>query len=174
MKVLETPWLAVLILMIAGLVNPREMSSQGASSLALMPMPAHVTQGDGQFVISGSLSIGLQGYKDSRVASARSRFLDVLSRETGIPFYGDAKSDQVNFIIKTAGASDAVQSLGEDESYHLEISTNHVELTAPNALGAMHGFQTFLQLVRITPTGLHRSCRDDRRQAEIPMARPDD
>ncbi len=121
--------------------------------MALMPMPAHVTQGDGQFVISGSLSIGLQGYKDSRVASARSRFLDVLSRETGIPFYGDAKSDQVNFIINTAGASDAVQSLGEDESYHLEISTNHVELTAPNALGAMHGLQTFLQLVRITPNG---------------------
>src|SRR6185437_717041 len=42
---------------------------------------------------------------------------------------------------------------GENESYHLEISANHVELTAPNPLGILHGLQTFLQLVRTTPQG---------------------
>jgi len=154
LKVLEMPWRAVLIFMIAGLVNTPEMKSQSAGALALMPMPAHVTQGDGQFIINGDFAVELQGYKDARVASARSRFLDVLSRETGIPFFGTEMSDHAaNFNVKTAGASDAVQRLGEDESYHLEISTNHVELTAPNPLGVLHGFQTFLQLVRITPQG---------------------
>src|SRR6476620_6514422 len=127
LKVLGTSWLAVLSLMIAGLMNTPEMKSQSAGSLPLMPMPAHFTQGEGQFIINGSFAVELQGYKDARVVSARLRFLNVLFRETGIPFYDAAMSDQGNFIIKTAGASNAVQSLGEDESYRLEISTNHVE-----------------------------------------------
>jgi hexosaminidase len=46
-----------------------------------------------------------------------------------------------------------VQQVGEDESYHLVVSTTKVELTAPNALGVLHGLQTFLQLVHITPQG---------------------
>ncbi|MGC1870870.1 MAG: family 20 glycosylhydrolase, partial [Acidobacteriaceae bacterium] len=48
---------------------------------------------------------------------------------------------------------DPVQQLGEDESYHLEITANHVLLSAPNPLGILHGLQTFLQLVRTTPQG---------------------
>lgn len=46
-----------------------------------------------------------------------------------------------------------MQQLGEDESYHLEISKTRVQLTAPNPLGVLHGLQTFLQLVKITPQG---------------------
>ena len=44
-----------------------------------------------------------------------------------------------------------MQKLGEDESYHLEISTSDVRLRAPNPLGVLRGLQTFLQLVRVTP-----------------------
>jgi hexosaminidase len=46
-----------------------------------------------------------------------------------------------------------VQQLGENESYRLQISADGVELDAPNPLGVMHGLQTFLQLVRVTPQG---------------------
>ncbi|MGC1423792.1 MAG: family 20 glycosylhydrolase, partial [Terracidiphilus sp.] len=46
-----------------------------------------------------------------------------------------------------------VLQLGENESYHLEVTPTHALLTAPNPLGAMHGLQTFLQLVTITPDG---------------------
>ncbi|MGC2401083.1 MAG: family 20 glycosylhydrolase, partial [Acidobacteriaceae bacterium] len=56
-------------------------------------------------------------------------------------------------MIQTAGPSAPVQQLGEDESYHLEISTTDVRLTAANPIGVMRGLQTFLQLVRITPKG---------------------
>jgi len=118
-----------------------------------MPMPAHIAQGDGQFIIDGNFDIALQGYTEPRLASARTRFMDTLSRETGIPFHKDAKSDQAAFIVMTAAASDAIQRLGEDESYRLEITTSHVRLTAKNPLGVLHGLQTFLQLVRITPQG---------------------
>jgi hexosaminidase len=107
----------------------------------------------GQFAIDGSLKIDLQGFKDERLESGRQRFLEILFKETGIPYAAATQPGRANFIIKTALASDAVQQLGEKESYHLEVSATGVLLTAPNPLGALHGLQTFLQLVRLTPQG---------------------
>ena len=46
-----------------------------------------------------------------------------------------------------------MQELGEDESYRLKVTASGVQLTAANPLGVLHGLQTFLQLVRITPQG---------------------
>jgi hexosaminidase len=133
------------------------VDAQATGSLALMPVPAHVVEGKGQFSIDGGFSVGLEGYKDARLVAAKERFLATLERETGIPFRQDAQPDQEKFVIHTTAASDPVQRLGEDESYHLEITPSRVELTAPNPLGVMHGLQTFLQLVRITPQGFAAS-----------------
>ncbi len=46
-----------------------------------------------------------------------------------------------------------MQKLGEDESYELTVSDSGAKLTAPTTLGVLHGLQTFLQLVQITPAG---------------------
>jgi hexosaminidase len=127
--------------------------AQHEGSLPIMPLPAQVALGEGQFVIDGSFGVGLEGYKDARLVAGKKRFLDNLSRETGIPFSSEGQLNPASFMIKTVGASDPVQRLGEDESYHLEISRTHVQLTAANTLGALHGLQTFLQLVRVTPQG---------------------
>lgn len=127
--------------------------AQEEGALPLMPLPAHVVMGEGQFVLDGGLSVDLEGSKDARVVEGRERFLDTLYRETGIPFVGKTMLAKANFVIKTGGAGDRVQGLGEDESYHLEISKTGVLLAAPNALGVLHGLQTFLQLVRTTPQG---------------------
>lgn len=121
--------------------------------LSLMPMPQHVTRGEGQLKIDGSFTVGLEGYKDARLEFARKRFINTLSRETGIPYHDDVSTSEPTLVVKTAGPSDAVQSVGEDESYHLEVTPTHALLTASNPLGAMHGLQTFLQLVTITPEG---------------------
>ena len=127
--------------------------AQPVSSLPLMPMPQHISQGTGQLKIDSSFTIGLDGYKDARLESARKRFINTLSRATGIPYHDGASGGEPTLVVKTAGQSDAVPRLGEDESYHLEITSTHALLTAPNPLGAMHGLQTFLQLVAITPEG---------------------
>jgi hexosaminidase len=127
------------------------VSAQEESPLPIMPVPAHVVQGEGEFLIDGNFDIALKGYKEPRLERARQRFLDTLSRETGIPLWHRAILNQPHFIIEAAGPSAAVQQLGEDESYHLEISTTNVHLTSANPLGVLHGLQTFLQLVRITP-----------------------
>jgi hexosaminidase len=129
------------------------LSAQAQSPLPIMPLPSHVVQGQGQFPIDASFGVALQGYTEPRLQRAQQRFLDTLSRETGIPLRREAQFNQPNFVIKTAGPSDPIQQLGEDESYRLEISANHVQLTAANPLGILHGLQTFLQLVRTTPQG---------------------
>lgn len=118
-----------------------------------MPLPAQVQQGQGEFFIDGNLGIALKGHTEPRLERARQRFLDTLSRETGIPLWREAAVNQPHFIIQTGGPSAAIQQLGEDESYHLEISVTDVKLTAPNPLGVLRGLQTFLQLVRVTPKG---------------------
>src|SRR6185437_11902899 len=129
------------------------LTAQVQATLPIMPLPSHVVQGQGQFLIEGNFGIVLQGYTEPRLERAKQRFLVTLSRETGLPHWHEAQFNQPNFVIKTVAASDPVQQLGENESYHLEISANHVELTAPNPLGILHGLQTFLQLVRTTPQG---------------------
>ena len=143
----------LLILAPAALIHAPTIYAQQEGPLPVMPLPAHVVPGQGQFLIDSGFAVGLEGYSDSRLASARQRFLETLSRETGIPFSADAPSHPASFAIKAAAGSDPVQQLGEDESYHLEISATHVQLSAPNPLGVLDGLQTFLQLVRVTPQG---------------------
>jgi len=140
-----------LLLAFCTFVIPGNLRAQEKRSLLVMPLPAHVVQGEGEFLIDAHFGISLKGYKEPRLERAQQRFLDRLSQETGIPLWREAIFNPAHFIIQTAGPSEPTQQLGEDESYHLEISTTDVQLTAPNPLGVLRGLQTFLQLVRITP-----------------------
>ena len=53
---------------------------QQPDSLSLMPMPSHLTQGDGQLKIDSSFSVALEGYKEERLEAARQRFLKTRAR----------------------------------------------------------------------------------------------
>lgn len=154
MKVFTSLSLAsALVLTTASFLSVPSLEAQGPVSLNLMPMPSHATTGQGQFLINGTLSVELKGYTEPRLLSARKRFLAILNRETGIPFHEPTLGNPSAFIITTTAPSRPVEELGEDESYRLNITAAQVELTAPNPLGVLHGLQTFLQLVQITPQG---------------------
>ena len=127
--------------------------AQSASTLPIMPLPASVTTGQGEFLVDGQFSVSLDGFSDPRLLRARERFLNTLTSETGQPMDRVAVPATSHFHIHTGGPSAVIQKLGEDESYQLVVSPEGVNLTAPNPLGVMHGLQTFLQLVRITPRG---------------------
>ncbi len=135
-----------------GVAHPVAAQAQTAVALTMMPLPAEAKPGTGEFRIDGKLSVKLDGFTEPRLLRARQRFLDTLSRETGIPIIA-ADGSGAQFVIETKGPSAAVQQLGEDESYSLQVSPEGVHLSAANPLGAMHGLQSFLQLVHVTPNG---------------------
>ena len=128
-------------------------SAQEPVQLSIMPLPATAVSGNGSLLVDHGLQVVFEGYTEPRLDRAQTRFLDTLSRETGILKVPSEPSKAGKFVIKTAGPSAPVQQLGEDESYHLEVTSAGVLLTAPNPLGVLHGLQTFLQLVHITPEG---------------------
>jgi hexosaminidase len=134
-------------------ILPLALLAQAPKPLPIMPEPAHFTRSQGQFTIDGNFNVSLTGYTEPRLERARKRFLKTLSRETGIPIWHEAQFHTAKFIVETTGPSDKIQQLGENESYHLQITPTEVHLTAPNPLGILHGFQTFLQLVRVGPDG---------------------
>src|SRR3954453_2162055 len=152
MKICALRCLALFLVVCALSLIPAEALAQ-APAAALMPLPSHIETGDGQLLIDGNINVAFEGYTEPRLMLARDRFLATLSRETGIPIRQSTPDRPANFTVKTSGASKPVQELGEDESYHLKISPAGAQLAAANPLGVLHGLQTFLQLVRITPLG---------------------
>jgi hexosaminidase len=120
----------------------------GASQLNLMPWPSQITQQDGSLGLNAPPQIEVRG-GDERVHHAVQSFLEDLAAETGSPFdrkFPGAAAGPA-LVIRCAGDGRRVQSLDEDESYHLAVSQTGIELTAANPLGIMHGLETLLQLM---------------------------
>ena len=140
-------------LMFCCMLFSRKSSAQDLGQLPIMPLPATVVPGAGNLHVDHGLQLVFEGYQEPRLERAGTRFLDTLSRETGILKIPAQPSGSGKIVIKTGGPSAQVQQLGEDESYHLEVTSTGVLLTAPNPLGVLHGLQTFLQLVHSTPEG---------------------
>src|ERR1700723_1088222 len=129
-------------------------SPQAPSPVNLMPMPVMVMPAAGRLVVSQSFSVAIAGYSDPKLERAAQRFLRDVSRQTGY-FLSEQLADagHATLTIHADHGSEPVQDLGEDESYVLDVSSAGAKLTAPNPLGVMHGLETFLQLVEVTPDG---------------------
>jgi len=115
-------------------------------------MPASVQAGTGQLLITQSFSVAVSGVHDASLGEEVLRFQTQLSRQTGMTFYRQAGAAPA-LQIRADHRRETVQKLGEDESYDLTVTDSGAKLTAPNPLGIIHGLQTFLQLVQITPAG---------------------
>lgn len=130
------------------------MRAQSPTELNVMPLPAKVQMGSGSLKIDSRFTIAFAGFRDARLERAGQRFLVQLHRETGIVF-ANATADATNatLLVTTDHDSKPVQELGEDESYTLDVAPTGAKLHAATTLGSLHGLQTFLQLVAITPDG---------------------
>src|SRR5271155_3684105 len=141
----------ILVILMLGSVL---MSSSSAEpqQLNLMPMPASVQMQTGQLVIDPSFSVGITGHSDAQLQRAVERFLDDLRRQTGMPPLDMEVTNaaQAKLLVRREHENKAVQELGEDESYSLEISPGGAKLDAVTTLGIMRGLETFLQLVQTT------------------------
>src|SRR5467141_3163148 len=143
--------LGLLVLYI--LLNP-VMTTAQEPALNLLPLPASAHSGTGSLGVDSSFSVAFTGHTEPRVELAGERFLRQLVRQTGLPLaLKPAKTARATLVIQADHASKEIQEVGEDESYVLEVTATGAKLTAPTTLGAMHGLQTFLQLVDVSPGG---------------------
>ena len=128
--------------------------AQSPTELNLMPLPAKAQVGSGALKIEAGFGLSFTGYREARLDRAGQRFLVQLHRQTGIVFAsGSADPSKATLAVITDHESKPVQEVGEDESYTLDVTPAGAKLHAGNPLGVLHGLQTFLQLVAITPDG---------------------
>ena len=141
------------ILLLVNLMPPPPANSQ-TLPLNLMPQPASLKQGTGALRIDERFIIALTGHIEPRLDQAADRFVQQLNRQTAL-LLAKSKHDAAGatLVVHTDHASKEIQELGEDESYSLEVTANGAKLNATTSLGTLHGLQTFLQLVTVTPEG---------------------
>jgi len=112
-------------------------------------MPAKVELAAGQLPIDIGFQAVATGVSDARLNAALQRFTARLARQTGMPIgLGQpAGSPHPTLVVECAAAGPAWPTLGEDESYTLDVSPTGARLKAPTVAGALHGLETFSQLV---------------------------
>ncbi len=123
-----------------------------AASLNVMPLPKSMTQAEGSLNLSSHFNAGFAGSHDARLDEALDRFLGRLDRQCGeIRRSQYASRDATSFLLtlKVAGPGEAVQGPDENESYQLQITPSQATLSAATDVGAMHGMETFLQLLKL-------------------------
>jgi hexosaminidase len=129
-------------------------AAQRQQELSLMPVPSTVQLGTGQLPIDQSFSAAVTGVQDTTLERGVERFVAQLSQQTGMLLqHKPGGPTNPTLLIHADHYREPVQKLGEDESYELAITDSGAKLNAPTPLGVLHGLQTFLQLVEITPSG---------------------
>jgi hexosaminidase len=130
------------------------LNAQSNTPLNIMPFPAKVERGDGSLKIDASFRLAFAGYREPRLDRAGVRLERQIQRQTGVVILRASKSaGSATLEINTDHESKAIQELGEDESYTLDVTPAGAKLHAANPLGSLRGLQTFLQLIAIAPEG---------------------
>ena len=111
-----------------------------------MPMKVETSAG----ALKIDANFGVAADPDARVAAAVQRFLARVSRQTGI-FLTSHGAPILQ--IDCGGCSASGPSLGEDESYQLDITPTTARLKAATFSGIVHGLETFLQSIQPGPDG---------------------
>ncbi|HEV7501882.1 MAG TPA: family 20 glycosylhydrolase, partial [Vicinamibacteria bacterium] len=114
----------------------------------LMPAPSTVEWQAGQLAIDRRFSLGATGTADPRIDAALARARHRLEAQTGLVLDPRPRGAQASLLVEAAGPSQAVQAVGEDESYELTVTPRQARVHAATPLGVLHGLETFLQLVR--------------------------
>ncbi len=124
----------------------------------LMPFPAQVALQSGQFRLSDTFTIAIQGEAGERTCHAAARTLRRLSGRTGLSFKqdfitSDSRSDSASLVIQYQRPGRLI--VREDESYRLQVTSKRVELTAVTDLGILRGLETLLQLLSADDQGYY-------------------
>ncbi len=119
-----------------------------AAAPALMPWPAKVVPGSGNYAITQSFDVSAEGCADARVHRVAARLIDRVARKTGMPLPARLRGASGPVLrIRCEAAGDG------DESYTLDVSPAGASLSAHESVGALRGMETFVQLIVPGPEG---------------------
>jgi hexosaminidase len=116
---------------------------------ALMPMPQSVEPGVSGLMIDSSFAVEARGYSDARLDRAIRRLVGRVSGQTGIEIRG---GKTVLWIECHAGGA-PYPTLGEDESYRMDVSAEDARISAATVSGALRGMETFAQWIDLGRDG---------------------
>ncbi len=135
-------------------MQAQQAGSVSAAELGLMPLPSHFEAGTGSFSLQPGMHMAYAHFHNPRLESGVVRMMARLQFESGVPLphipsqvAGDLSS--AGIVINVAGAGGGVQSVDEDESYSLIVTSKLITLNAATVVGAFHGMETLLQLVQL-------------------------
>jgi hexosaminidase len=146
---------AIAAALVLSLPPPSPLRAQQPASASvvfdntLMPLPTSLSAKPGGLALDNSFTYDIRGKSGARLSQAVVRFIRRLEMRTGV---------QITTVPSTANAtldlnvhtaeSDAGPTLGEDESYTLDIESRRISLRATTDIGALRGLETLLQLVQ--------------------------
>ena len=133
------------------------IQAQNKQTLNLLPVPKQLQVQEGFLTIDAELTVGIRSNKpDTILLKAVNRVYQNLSRKTGLYFpkeyirFNDSSSN-ATLVVRSAKVESP--AIGSDESYKLVVSKSQVIIDANTTAGALHGLQTFLQLVERNANG---------------------
>ena len=122
----------------------------------LMPVPASVSFEPGRLAIDSGFTVVVGRYENGRLERGVQRAMLRLERRTGVdiqPLSSD--TSRATLLIDVAGPGEKIQSVNEDESYSIDISSSRVTMQANTVVGALRGLETLLQLAESDSAGFH-------------------
>ena len=138
-----------LILSLICAVSATAQTAGSAVQHNLMPVPASVRFNPGRLLVNSSFTVATRGRGDARLQAGVDRFLRRIEGRTVMELPRGPANDAAaaTLVVEAGGPGAAVPSVGEDESYTLEVSDRQAVLKAPTTVGVLRGLETFLQLL---------------------------
>jgi hexosaminidase len=131
--------------------------SVAGQSIDLIPHPAELERGSGQFSLSRATAIALSPYADEELRSVVELWAAPLRAATGFPLPivsgsgGQAVDGVIAFVLDDDGPRKATVAAGlrsqEAESYLLSVTPAGIRVSAPTASGIFYATQTLRQLL---------------------------
>lgn len=125
-------------LAVAGALLATHLGAQVAEPLHLVPLPAKVAHGSGQFVFGKTVKASADAYEGDSIAWVLSRFGKNFQQTTGIP---------LKFVKKSAALQLKLNSTLAPEGYKLNIREKQIIVEASRPAGFFYALQSLQQLL---------------------------
>lgn len=125
------------------------------AELDLMPYPQELTIHAEKHILNDDFYLVLDKRESSIFKAEVKRFIARLQQQTGLkvsPSIRNSiqKKSSANYLridINKSNKPQKIEQLITDESYQLEVASDHILLRANNAVGATRGLETLLQII---------------------------